>query len=93
MEINYEELPQNLRLGMQRYIEHGIPPGSFLEAVIQNKLIESFRRADEDAQMLLPEIIKWILKWMPYQKFGAEGYKNWTRECFEARQHERMLEI
>ena len=46
-QIKYDKLPEHIRMGMRRYIEEGIIPGSFLQAVIQDKLVESFAMADE----------------------------------------------
>ena len=45
--INYEQLPEHIRGGMERYIEQGISPGSFLRAVLRDKLVESFSLADQ----------------------------------------------
>jgi len=46
-EIDYSKLPEHMQPGMRRYIELGIPPGSFLRAVLENKLVESFQYADD----------------------------------------------
>ena len=46
-QIDYDKLPEHIRGGMQRYIDDGILPGSFLQAVIKDQLVESFSLADE----------------------------------------------
>lgn len=43
--LNYSILPENLREGMQVYIERGIPPGDFLQACLANDLSEAIGRA------------------------------------------------
>ena len=45
--INYDTLPSHMRDAARNYIENGIPPGSFLTAVICNDLMGAFRRADD----------------------------------------------
>lgn len=47
MTDGYELLPEHMRAAMRRYIEHGIPPGSFLAAVLSNDLLGALRKADE----------------------------------------------
>jgi hypothetical protein len=43
--IDYSELPEHLRGGMERYLEQGLPPGAFLQHVIANDLREACGRA------------------------------------------------
>ena len=45
--MNYDLLPEHIRKGARLYIEHGVIPGSFLQAIICNDLTESFKRADD----------------------------------------------
>lgn len=47
MHIDYSSLPAHMQDGARRYIEHGIPPGHFLQAVLRNDFMEAFRRADD----------------------------------------------
>ena len=47
MMTDYSRLPEHCREGMKRYIEHGIIPGDFLQAVICNNLVETFAIADD----------------------------------------------
>lgn len=58
--IDYQKLPESLRAGVQRYIEHGIAPGGFLTAVIRNDLRDAIGRADDTLLPLLPEIVRWF---------------------------------
>ena len=44
---NYSKLPKHIQGGVKRYIERGVLPGDFLQAVICNDLKESFGRADD----------------------------------------------
>jgi len=45
--LRYEHLPEGLRGGMNRYIEHRVPPGNFLTAVLSNDLRRACERADD----------------------------------------------
>ena len=47
MTINYGLLPAHIRYSMKRYIEDGVRPGDFLTAVICDKLVDSFVKADD----------------------------------------------
>ena len=46
MNINYSILPEHMQDGMRRWIEHGIPAGSFMMSVLCNDLIGALGRAD-----------------------------------------------
>ena len=35
-------IPQHMRGGIERYVMNGVPPGSFLTAVLSNDLKEAF---------------------------------------------------
>lgn len=45
--INYSYLPEHMQGAMQRYIERGIQPGSFLIAVLSNDLMGALKRGDD----------------------------------------------
>jgi len=45
--INYYILPEHCRGGMRRYIEDGVIPGDFLQAVIRNNLVDALGKADD----------------------------------------------
>jgi len=40
-------IPEYMVDGLVMYVEHGIPPGSFLLAVLQDSFVEAAARADE----------------------------------------------
>ena len=69
--LNYSELPEGLASGMERYIEEGIQPGSFLTAVICNNLREAFARADDNNQKLMFDIVKWMYNEAPSHCWGS----------------------
>lgn len=45
---------------IRRYIDHGIPPGSFLTAVIENNLSEAVGRADDENCANLPAFVAYF---------------------------------
>jgi hypothetical protein len=56
---------------MERYLEHGIPPGSFLMAVLENNLKEAFARADDISVKELPGIVAWLYNMVPIDAWGS----------------------
>tara|TARA_Y100000310_G_scaffold241983_1_gene246141 strand:- start:1817 stop:2092 length:276 start_codon:yes stop_codon:yes gene_type:complete len=54
---DYSKVPgsEAMRAGVERYIEKGVIPGDFLQAVIANNLLDAVRRADSQNIALLPE--------------------------------------
>ncbi len=79
--INYSKLPESSRGAMKRYIEYGIEPGSFLTAVIENNLSESFACADENNRFLLFDIVSWFYSTAPMQCWKSrENRIAWQEE-------------
>jgi hypothetical protein len=71
-DLRYGRLPtERLAGAMQRYIEHGIPPGHFLTAILSNDLREACERADDDHKHTLFEIVGWLYNEAPSPCWGS----------------------
>lgn len=46
--------------GVEMYVEHGQPPGNFLQAVFANDLMEAFGRADLQNRAAMFDWASWI---------------------------------
>ena len=80
-DIDYESAPNNLGGGFQRYVEQGIEPGSFMQAVLENNLRESFGRADIHNRLALFSIVSWCYNNLPNTCWGSpERVKTWMEE-------------
>lgn len=63
---------------INQWIEFGVPPGDFLEAVLKNKLKESIMYADSDNLEALPNIVKYLYNSCPAACWGSEEkFNNW----------------
>lgn len=56
---------------MERYFSHGIMPGGFLTAVLENDLMESLGRADHMSVQQLPGIVSWLYNKAPMGHWGS----------------------
>lgn len=63
-------LPALTRQAINNYLDHGLRPGSFLRAVLENDLHTAIARADADNREALGHIVAWVCKWAPYESFG-----------------------
>lgn len=54
-----------------RWIQHGIEPGDFLRAVINNDLREAIGRADDDNMRNLPAIVGYFYNEAPSSCWGS----------------------
>lgn len=68
--IDYSGLPPALRAGAQLWLEYGVPPGSFLYAVIKNDLTRAFGFADNTNRALLRDIMSWWNNNAPIASWG-----------------------
>jgi len=77
---NLNLVPSHLVNGMKLYIEHGIPPGDFLQAVLRNDLMESMGRADEESRNGLFNLCTFLYSHAPFDCHGSEAkYKAWVK--------------
>ena len=62
-----------------RYLEKGIPPGSFLTAVICNDLAQAVREGDTENQALLADWVKFFYNEAPGCAWGSrEAMDAWV---------------
>ena len=64
-------LPEHMRASARAYVEHGRPPGDFLRAVLENRLVEAVYTADAINQ---DAIVKWA-QWV-YIGCPAEAWRS-----------------
>lgn len=67
-----ETLPPHSLGGLMRYLDHGIPPGDFLTAVICNDLFGACGRADESNKHALFNWCSWFYNYAPARSFGSK---------------------
>lgn len=70
--LDYSRLPKHMQGTVRRYIEDGILPGSFLTAVICNKLQESFTYADETNIEKMFDIVGFFCDEAPFGCWGSK---------------------
>lgn len=76
--INYDLLPEHIRNGARLYIERGISPGGFLQAVICNDLKESIARADGINIYRMFDIVSFFYNEAPSGCWGSrEKMETW----------------
>lgn len=71
MKVNYDGLPERLRGGVQRYLEHRLSPGGFLTAVFENDLMGALGRAGLENQRDIVRIATWVYNEMPGNCWGS----------------------
>ena len=64
-------MKESTKNGIDQYVEHGIPTGDFLRAVLANDLMEAFGRADQENRRDLYEIAVYIYNETPSTCHGS----------------------
>jgi len=76
--LDYSELPEHMQGAMQRYMENGIEPGSFLMAVLSNDFMGAVGRADSTNRLNLAAYASWLYNCAPPASFGSrENVEAW----------------
>lgn len=71
-------IPEYMHGGLIRYYENKIPPGSFLEAVINNDLREACSRADDTNKHCLFAYMMWFYNKAPGGSWGyTDAVSDW----------------
>jgi len=79
--MNYSSIRPDVIKSIISYVKDRIPPGDFLQAVLENNLMESFNRADEDNIRSMFEIVQFVYNETPARCWGSpEKVKRWLGE-------------
>ena len=72
-------IPERMMGGIRRYIDHGIIPGDFLQAVITNDLRRACAAADDENLKNLAAFIAYFYNEAPSACWGSpEKMKRWA---------------
>ena len=73
-------IPERMMGGIQRYLEHGIPPGSFLTAIIENNLSRAVANADNENMQNIPAYVSYFYNECPGDCWGSpENMQEWMK--------------
>lgn len=73
-------VPEHVQGGLQRYIEMGVEPGSFLSAILCNDLREAIARADHINIHRIPDIVNFLYNYAPGQCWGSPAkFEAWMK--------------
>lgn len=71
-------IPEHMHGAIKRYVEDGIPPGSFLEAVLCNDLRNAVLKADDINKNHLVQWVQFLMWEVPAACHGSEkAYEIW----------------
>jgi hypothetical protein len=77
--VKWGPIPEHMRGGVIRYVENGIPPGHFLQAIFCDSLVEACGRGDAENLALIPAYAKLLVNQCPALCWGSPGdYRQWV---------------
>ena len=78
--MRYDRLPEHMQEAARGYVEQGHPVGDFLRAVLENKLVESFAKADFINSDAIYEWATWLYNECPLPARGsAKAVNAWIK--------------
>ncbi|HEY5960943.1 MAG TPA: hypothetical protein VIV60_30515 [Polyangiaceae bacterium] len=66
-----QECPESVRVSILNYLERGIPPGDFVQAVLANEFVEAFCRADMNNIHAMHHIAAYVYHTVPAIAYGS----------------------
>lgn len=74
----YNLIPSSTIASLYNYVHKGLPPGSFVKAVLTNDLTRAVSYADLNNQAALVQIVKFCYNNIPMDCWGSEEeVQNW----------------
>jgi len=70
---DYSRLPAHMQGAAMRYVEHGIPGGSFFHAVVTNDLMAAYAKGDDTNIAAMRDWAMWLYNDAPQGCFGSCG--------------------
>jgi len=71
MSVDYRDLPLHMQDAAREYVEHGQPPGGFFRYVLENRLAEACRHADNTNIHYMREWANWLYGECPIPAWGS----------------------
>ena len=81
-----DNIPEATKEGIDQYVSHGVPPGSFLRAGLENNLREAYRNADDSNLVAIPAIVNHLYNDVTSMCWGSPDK---VAEWIEAKRIER----
>lgn len=86
-------VPLHAHDGLVLYLMHGLRPGHFLMAVLENDLLEAVIRADDENVVALHRYVKFLFNVAPSVAWGSPGeVAEWITSHRKAREVEVQQE-
>lgn len=77
----YSNIPALTMGSINRYVNEGLSPGSFVTAVLCNDLFNAVGTADEENLVVLPEIVRYVYNELPSSAWGNLNKMNaWMKK-------------
>lgn len=70
--LRQHAIPPHMWPGVERYLFHNIPPGSFMKAVLTNDLKRASYKADDENRMALAHWVTFVNACLPPEAHGSE---------------------
>ena len=84
--IDYSILPEHMRDGAERYVEHGIRPGDFLYLILCNDFVRALGHADTVNTARIVDYAKFLYSEAPLACWGSrEKVDGWIKLHTDAR--------
>lgn len=79
-----QRIPARMIGGIMRYLEDGILPGGFLQAILKNDLVKACEHADDENKYLIWDYVNALYNYAPAEAWGSpEAVSRWMAKLRE----------
>lgn len=78
--LHQSRVPEHMHDGLILWLTEGIPPGSFMTAILTNDLREACNRADDTNRYRLYDFVFFLYNYAPVGSWGSwENVQDWIK--------------
>jgi hypothetical protein len=70
--VDFSLIPEHMVDGIVNYVQHGIPPGGFLHALLSNDLVSAWSRGDDENRRYIGQWVTFLINYVPSLAWGSE---------------------
>ena len=87
-------IPEAVKKGIDMFVNHGVRPGSFVTAVLENDLMRAWGQADLESRREMDSILRYVWYEIPSGSWGSpDRVEAWIQKVREGEEREEQESV